>query len=110
MPVEGEPQLTFEKAMEAEHCSLGGAKDEFETTYKKRKTWPAQEWAITVRGEFRSSHGTRNLQDIEELKKTDTAVQADLRREEVIAVVLYTGPMVRLTCKGTSLFCPPPSL
>jgi hypothetical protein len=77
--------------MEAEHCS----EDMFE--FKERQTCPAHEWAITVCGEHprtNSGTSTRITQEIDVLMNLDVVKQAKLERCEVIAVVLYTGPMV----------------
>ena len=41
-------------------------------------------------------HG-RRLPDVEELLLSDTAAKADLKLVEVVVLVLYTGPMVRLS-------------
>ena len=81
--------------MEAEHCSMGGYENRFETI-KKKITWPENEWAITVRGEHDSvgPSSTRKLQTIAELMQHDVVEQAKLRICEVAAVALYTGPMV----------------
>ncbi len=82
--------------MEAEHCSLGKSHDFFETA-KNRKTCPEHEWAITVRSDYTHidpSSSTRKLRSIEDLMKLDVVKHANLIRCEVIAVVLYTGPMV----------------
>ncbi len=62
-----------------------------------RTTCPAHEWAITVRGDrtyVDPSSAKRQLQEIEELMKKDVVKEANLTKCEVIAVVLYTGPMV----------------
>ena len=81
--------------MEAEHCSMGGFGHRF-VKGDKEETWPANEWAITVRGD--TTHvrpsGSRKLIAITELMERDVVKQAELTRHEVIAVVLYTGPMV----------------
>ncbi len=80
--------------MEEEHCSLGG----FEHRFRNNSTWPANEWAITVRGVHPQAHvsssGSRKLRKIEDLMNEDVVNRAKLSRPEVIAVVLYTGPMV----------------
>jgi hypothetical protein len=86
--------------MEAEHCSGEGSNDSFETGNVKRTTWPANEWAITVHGEYKLCGPgcvgpSRKLQSIAKLMEQDVAVNAKLEKCEVIAVVLYTGPMVR---------------
>ena len=80
--------------MEAEHCNLGG----FDHLFRNNTTWPAKEWAITVRDDHSQAHvgssGSRQLRKIEDLMKEDVVSRAGLTRPEVIAVVLYTGPMV----------------
>jgi hypothetical protein len=84
--------------MEAEHCSMGGSEDRFKVGNSEKETWPANEWAITVGGEFERAHvgSSRKLKTIVELMRPDKPVvtQAKLTRPEVIAIVLYTGPMV----------------
>ncbi len=84
------------ESMEAEHCSMGGSEDRFKVGDSDKETWPANEWAITVRGEFARAHvgSSRKLKTIEELMRRDVVTQAKLKWPEVIAVVLYTGPMV----------------
>ncbi len=73
----------------------------FEHRFRNNTTWPANEWAITVRGDHSQAHvgssGARQLRQIEDLMKEDVVSRAGLTRPEVIAVVLYTGPMVSQT-------------
>ncbi len=71
---------------------MGGCKEHI----KERDTCPAKEWAITVHGDYTDAYmgSTRKLQKIEELMNLYVVKQAGLTRYEVIAVVLYTGPMV----------------
>ncbi len=82
--------------MEAEHCSMDGSKERFWTGSTKRETWPANEWSITVRGDYTHANvgPSRKLHTIAELIERPVVKQAKLTRPEVIAVVLYTGPMV----------------
>jgi hypothetical protein len=82
--------------MQAEHCSSGGYQTYFLTGNYNIRTCPANEWAITVDGKVQLAdlrHG-RRLVTIEELMKKEIVQSAILTRCEVIAVVLYTGPMV----------------
>jgi hypothetical protein len=82
--------------MEAEHCSKGDSKVHFVTGNYNINTFPANEWAITVLHELTAAdrqHG-RRLDTIEENMKKEIVAIAKLIRCEVIAVVLYTGPMV----------------
>ena len=89
--------MNFVSAMENEHCSRSGAKEEFETKNYEIKTTPSKEWKI-VRGEIKCpedqiEHG-RSIPKIGDLQKLDIAIEAKLQEPEIIAVVLYTGPMV----------------
>jgi hypothetical protein len=83
--------------MKAEHCSKGGFNYSFVKGNKKDTTCPANEWGITVEND--RTHigvylGTRALKTIAELMEQDVVKQAKLTRCEVIAVVLFSGPMV----------------
>jgi hypothetical protein len=82
--------------MEAEHCS----KDEFETSNYTIRTCPKNEWDITVCGNLSLAdmRHARRLEAIDELMRKEIARSAGLTRCEVIAVALYTGPMV--SCKS----------
>ena len=86
------------KAMRSEHCTKAGSTTEFTSLNYCVTTTPAKEWAYVVdrapcplqdRG-----HG-RRIPDIDELQQLQVAKDARLRRFEILAVVLYTGPMVR---------------
>ena len=82
--------------MAAEHCNRGGCHDFFVTGNYNIRTCPANEWAITVCGDYTHAdmrHG-RMLQSLEKMMKQDIVLLAKLTKCEVIAVVLYTGPMV----------------
>jgi hypothetical protein len=96
MPFEGDPHLEFEETMKAEHCSMGGFDHIFVKGNNKGTTSPANEWRITVYDD--RTHigvlGTRILKKIAELMEQAVAKEATLTRYEVIAVVLYSGPMV----------------
>ena len=96
----GGPHLDFEKAMGMEHCTGKGCREYFVTNNYKIRTCPFDEWLITVLHDLSkatspeaTAHGRRFV-PISELMQVDLAVQAELTRHEVIAVVLYTGPMV----------------
>ncbi len=75
---------------------MDGYGDRFTVGNKARVTWPANEWAITVLSDYTHAHlgQSRKLQKVAELMQLDVVKQAVLTRHEVIAVVLYTGPMV----------------
>ncbi len=93
----GVPDLEFEKAMKAEHCTKEGCDFEFETSKKRKKT-SKREWAIVVDGEPLKpgeNSGGRKIPNIGDLVLLPMSVKADLLKIEIIALVLYTGPMVR---------------
>jgi hypothetical protein len=83
--------------MEAEHCRRAGSQVYFVTGNYNIRTCPANEWAITVCGDFTHAdmRHERRLEKIEESMKTEIVLTSGLIRCEVIAVVLYTGPMVK---------------
>ena len=85
--------------MRIEHCQ----KTEqvwFKSTNRNIQTCPAKEWEIVFRDpktgdrERSGDADDRRIRKIEELLELDVAKRAKLTRPEVIAVVLYSGPMV----------------
>jgi hypothetical protein len=94
----GMPHIQFSVAMEAEHCSKVGSTLEFTTGNYNITTTPAQEWAVVVNRvdppQTVMGH-SRRIPDIQTLMNSEVSLNANLTREEVIAVVMYTGPMVR---------------
>jgi Ca2+-binding EF-hand superfamily protein len=89
----------FFDAMEAEHCSREGCNYTFETSnYTKLKTHPKKEWEIVL-GKMpcpkEDMKGCRRIPKIKDLLLLPLANRSDLKEFEVIAVVLYSGPMVR---------------
>ncbi len=84
--------------MAAEHCTKDGCDFEFETSKKKKKT-SKREWSIVVdREPMRSGEdgGGRVIPNIDDLMLNPMSVKANLLKIEIIALVLYTGPMVSL--------------
>jgi hypothetical protein len=93
----GNPNLNFFIAMKAEHCERFGCCDPFTTTNYHVTTTPKIEWDIVVSFDIAKAdmrHG-RRLQKIEDILEQNQ--NSHLTKEEVIAVVLYTGPMVSET-------------
>ena len=92
----GVPDPKFFDGMKAEHCSKAGFDLEFTTPNYHFVTTSSQEWRIVVEGAAcqpqNMGHG-RVIRDLEESIKLGQT-QGNLQKEEVIAVVLYTGPMV----------------
>ena len=95
------PSLKFEEAMEDEHCRRKDKEVEFTTGNYNITTFPYKEWMFVVEQKYEEkdlTHG-RRVRDIDALLEQHNKVVpnggAKLTRAEVIAVVLYTGPMVR---------------
>ncbi len=97
----GAPNLDYNRSMRAEHCTLGGHDYVYTTGNYKITTTPNQEWLYIVGDEKGQrvpcpenamGHG-RRIVPIEDLLALPLAKRAKLTRAEMIAVVLYTGPM-----------------
>ena len=89
--------MDFFKAMRAEHCSKAGSRELFTTPNYNITTSPENEWRVIVeRVPCESSHMNhgRVIPDPNILCKSSEALRANLKDVEVIAVILYTGPMV----------------
>ena len=71
--------------------------DEFATSNCKFTTTPQLEWNITVNGHDCPKENrvhTRKIRLLSEVMKVSLVLKAKLIEEEVISIVLYTGPMV----------------
>ncbi len=97
----GHPNLNFRKGMQSEHMTRGGYDFVFTTSNYCLTTQPFKEWLYIVGDatgrkldcpEEHMHHG-RTIHSIEELLQKPLARSAELTREEIIAVVMYTGPM-----------------
>ena len=92
------PHTDYEVAMHDEHCFIN--KDlSFDSINYKIKTNPCREWNFAVRSENcpdSEKVGNRVIRYVDELLRLETSRRAKLIRPEVIAMILYTGPMVRL--------------
>jgi hypothetical protein len=90
--------------MEAEHCTLVGFDLSFRTSnYTEIESNPRKEWEIVMkRVPCPPEHMRFNwrIPDLEKLLMLPTAKKAGLTRAEIIAIVMYTGPMVttRIPC------------
>ncbi len=85
------------KAMTAEHCESFDSDQAFTTTNYKVETTPRREWRIVVHCDASLAdmrHG-RRLQRIDDIMRRSDVTAWGVSREEITAVVLYTGPMVR---------------
>ncbi len=94
--ITGLPNVKFMEAMFAEHCSKKDSNIEFTSSNYKVTTTPNKEWMIVVKGEhsLADKGNGRIIPDISELMRSETVKVAKLFTYEVIAVVMYTGPMV----------------
>jgi hypothetical protein len=92
----GDPFLDFERAMEAEHCHSQDSMTSFTTRNYGIQTCARNEWRIVVHSDTNNANmkDKRRIPIIEEALQLPMAKAAKLLRVEVIAVVLYTGPMV----------------
>jgi hypothetical protein len=94
--IAGAPDPKFFEGMKAEHCSKAGFDLEFTTPNYQFVTTASQEWRIIVERAAcqpqNMGHG-RVIKDLDECYQLGQT-QGNLTQEEVIAVVLYTGPMV----------------
>jgi WD40 repeat protein len=93
----GMPHLNFKNAMRQEHCERAGCDVQFTTGNYKITTTPRQEWQYIVESVPCPDMGhERRLVLISELLQLDISKTAKLCEEEVIAIVLYTGPMFQI--------------
>ncbi len=95
----GMPNLDFFCEMRREHCERAGCNTQFTTDNYEITTTPRQEWLYVVGDEnglqipCPALHHCRRIVPLEQLLQRPLARQANLSREEIIALVLYTGPM-----------------
>ena len=94
--IPGLPNVKFMEAMFAEHCTKNDSNVEFTTSNYKVTTTPNKEWMIVVKGQHTLADmgNKRIIPNISELMRSETVKVAKLFTYEVIAIVLYTGPMV----------------
>uniref|UniRef100_A0A7S0YY27 NAD(P)(+)--arginine ADP-ribosyltransferase n=1 Tax=Hemiselmis tepida TaxID=464990 RepID=A0A7S0YY27_9CRYP len=92
----GLPASHLMEGMEAEHCRRNDSEIKYETPGQSRTiTTSAQEWAIVTdqsKGDA-ASVPPRRVLSVDCVMQDKIAVEAGLRQEEVIALMLYTGPM-----------------
>ena len=92
----GAPNTNWLEGMRLEHLRN---RDEFLTANNNITTTAEAEWGYVVEGKVPSGGhmgGNRRLPNIDELLLLEDSVKAGLTRAEVIALVLYTGPMYML--------------
>ncbi len=98
----GMPHLKFKDAMRQEHCEKAGCTTPFTTGNYKITTTPKHEWLYIAGGDTGDlvpcpdmGHG-RRIVLISELMQLKLAIDAKLTEVELLAVVLYTGPMFQV--------------
>jgi hypothetical protein len=103
----GMPHLKFKDAMRQEHCEKAGCNTSFTTGNYKITTTPKQEWLYIAGDETGQlvpcpdmGHGRRIVR-ISELMQLKLAIDAKLTEVEMLAVVLYTGPMFQVSQQCT---------
>jgi hypothetical protein len=86
--------------MRAEHCTKAGSSFTFTTGNYNITTTPLHEWTYVV-GDKQGNRvacpdmgGGRRLPALDQLMQLPLVSKANLTRAEVVAVVMYTGPMV----------------
>lgn len=101
----GLPHLEYLKAMTREHCNDTGFNMQFTTRNYDVKTTPRAEWRAVIEqfpqppeNMTHYKNGAMIKREIPNIKQLNaeqlkTMQDACLREEEVIAVILYTGPM-----------------
>ncbi|KAJ1487792.1 hypothetical protein T484DRAFT_1785483 [Baffinella frigidus] len=89
----GLPDPRLMEAMKREHCTSGDSKVAFSPGNYDTTTTAAAEWrVVTDEAEGRRvSEGKRRVRWIEDLLLDDLAQKAGLRKEEILALLLYTG-------------------
>jgi ankyrin repeat protein len=100
----GMPHLDFKREMMREHCERSGCDTEFTTGNYKITTTPKMEWLYVAGDESGQRvecpaefmHHGRTILALDELRQLDLAVRAKLSDEEILALVLYTGPMYQV--------------
>ncbi len=94
--------------MEAEHCARAGCDLPFPAAPGKTHscTTPKVEWTLVMDRKGKGHElpaavaasplsRRKRIPDVDELMRLESSQAAKLTEEEVMAVVLYTGPMVR---------------
>ena len=101
----GEPHADIALGMEKEHQDSGDADTPFTTSNYGITTSPRAEWLLVVSGgkdrRNPKSGDVRVLREIDYYEELERVKSAGLTRPEIIAVVLYTGPMFQVSERCT---------
>jgi hypothetical protein len=99
----GMPHLKFKDAMRQEHCEKAGCNTPFTTGNYQITTTPRQEWLYIAGDETGQQVACadmdheRRIVRMSELMKLKLAKDAQLTEVEMLAIVLYTGPMFQVS-------------
>ncbi len=92
--------------MELEHCSKPVCSWRFTTSNYSVDTTPQAEWELVLRAETSLEVSSafakdgRRIPNFANLLDLELSKKAGLTKPEVIAVILYTGPMVSCSSKN----------
>ena len=104
----GAAHIDFESAMKLEHCDNPCSDEPFKASNYDVETTSRLEWTYVKTPERCPAHQRgegRTIKNLDDLMKETATISAKLIPAEVIATVLYTGPMVcdYLSCFFCSL-------
>eukprot|EP00960_Hanusia_phi_P060603 764555-Hanusia_phi.AAC.1 len=81
------------EAIKEEHCDRTDSDKPFTTPNYNIPTTPRDEWLVVSDPARLTGGDGRKIRVVEELMEDSRVLTSELRREEVVALVLYTGPM-----------------
>lgn len=90
----GTPHLDYFKAMEHEHCGKQDSMQSFTTSNYGLVTCPSQEYKIVLQCDLVWEDMHRRIPNYKKIFQKDESRRAHLTEEEIVAIILYTGPMV----------------
>jgi len=95
----GSPNINFFEGMKKEHNEMADSYVKFKTTNYEIETCPSEEWRIVEQHDKRiqsQDRINRVVPNYNDLLKDKVSRRADLGKDEIIAVILYTGPMFQI--------------
>ena len=94
----GEPHADIEEGMRKEHLEALDADEPFKTSNYGIITTPRNEYKLVLSGgEGLTPGDERKFRPLDEYDKLDIVKDRGVRRPEVIAVILYNGPMFQVS-------------
>eukprot|EP00291_Cryptomonas_curvata_P027813 CAMPEP_0172212760 /NCGR_PEP_ID=MMETSP1050-20130122/37213_1 /TAXON_ID=233186 /ORGANISM="Cryptomonas curvata, Strain CCAP979/52" /LENGTH=288 /DNA_ID=CAMNT_0012893511 /DNA_START=614 /DNA_END=1477 /DNA_ORIENTATION=+ len=100
----GAPNPNFSKGIQDEHTAMWGCDAEFTTLNYGLRTTPRKEYAISTAARpcpaedmlDRNGGRVRVIRRLDELRPLKLSQEASLTDDEILAVVLYSGPMFQV--------------